>query len=158
MNDKANLLDAMNLRGEYKALDTAAPDPIRQTITSTAMEAVVDVKPQELVSIKPFAAACLNISPLMEKESQIVLQALFSCFEQQKSVKEGLIGDMMWGFEQVGIPAQLTWKGLRQLERLGYVKFQTKDNAMISAESDLIGSAFLRYERKLLEMVCESAR
>jgi hypothetical protein len=91
----------------------------------------------------------------MTPEAQIVMHALFECFGRQQVVQEGLIGDLMWGFAQTGIPDKATWIGLCDLHKLGYVKFQAPDNTFVSADSDLIGKAWVRYQPKLLEMVYE---
>ena len=49
----------------------------------------------------------------------------------------------------------VSWMGLQQLENLGYLKFQAKDGSYVSAESDKIFSAWVRYTPKLMEMVYE---
>lgn len=148
-------IDKLGLNGEFKHLDSTPPSSSK-AVSSMTMEAVVENKPQELRVVKPFNVACLSIPGNLPGAAQITLQCFFSCFEQQKNVKEGLIGDILWGFEQAGIPIQCSIDGLRELHRLGYLKFQAKDNEFVSFDSDKIQSAFIRYEKKLLDMVYEN--
>ena len=87
----------------------------------------------------------------------MVLQALFSCFERAGSVDEGLVGDFIWGFQQCGIPPALTINGLKDLQARRFIKFQAKDNSYTDFSSDLITSAFVRYQSPILQMVYESS-
>lgn len=145
-------LKEIGLDGEFKHLDSTPVS--NKIVNSMTMEATVEVAPQPLKKIKPFAVACMNIPTTLPAEAQIVLQALFSCFERQNNVSEGLIGDVMWGFENAGIPAECSYKGIIQLGRLGYIKFQGPDNAYISENGNL-EKAFVRYQPKMLEMIYE---
>lgn len=140
---------------DFKHLDTKVVDDGRTKSVMT-MEATVDYKPQELRPLRSFAGMILQIPTDMPAEAQIVLQGLFACFEEQKSVQEGLIGDIIWGFQQNDIqpiPAELTMNGLKQLAHLGYIKFKSKDHVFIAFESDQIESAFVIYQPKLLNYV-----
>jgi len=106
---------------------------------------------QPLRTIKPFAKLVHSIPDLLKPEAQITLQALYDCFSRAGVVKEGLIGDLIWGFEQCGIPRQCTAAGLEALAASGYLKFQAPDNTFIEFSSDQIGKAWVRYEPKLLQ-------
>lgn len=132
---------------------------MRRPVTTASMEAVVENKPQELRKLRSFFASSLLIPGNISTQAQIVLRALFDCFEKQGAVKEGLIGDMIWGFEQntPPIPQNLTTDGLQELARHGYVKFQAKDGSFVGFESDKITGAWIRYQPKLLEMVYEDS-
>lgn len=149
-------LKNLGLDGEYKHLNTRDVRPADSKATSVmSLEATVDVKKQDLKKLKPFNAAIMAIPVTLRPESQIVLQAIMSCFERQGYVEEGLIGDLMWGFAECGIAPELTLVGLRELEMQNYVKFQTPppDNTWINIESEFIGKAWIRYQPKLLNMV-----
>jgi hypothetical protein len=121
------------------------------------LEATVVNKPQELRKLRSFFAASLLIPGDLSAQGQIVLKLLFDCFSKQGAVKEGMIGDLCWGFEQATppIPQKLSIDGLRALEKAGYVKFQAKDGALVGFDSDKITSAWVRYQPKLLGMVYE---
>lgn len=145
-------IDKDEMVKNFKHLDTTSVDDGRSKSVMT-MEATVDVKPQELRQLRSFQGMVLQIPTNMPAEAQMVMQALFSCFEKQKSVQEGLIGDLMWGFTQTNIPAELTLNGLKQLQRLGYVKFRTPDNVFIDFTNEHIEKSFVVYEPKLLDYV-----
>lgn len=123
-----------------------------QTPTLTA---VVDGKKQPLRRIRPFEAACLYLPITLHPAARAVLENLFRCFEKQKHVSEGLIGDVIWGFEQSGIDRKMTMVGLLELWKAEYIKFQAKDNTYIRPDSEHVTSCFIRYQPKLLEMVYE---
>ena len=145
-------LKNVGLEGEYKHLNSdVRPEDSKATSVMT-MEATVDVKQQELKKLRPFQIAIMAIPQTLRPESQIVLQALLSCFEEKQSIEEGLIGDLVWGFGQCGIPPECTLVGLKELHRHGYVKFQAPDNSWIDIDSDQIGCAWIRYTAKLLDM------
>lgn len=118
---------------------------------------VDDYKPQALRKLRPYAIMSLHAPSTLPAEAIIVLQLLFTCFEKAKAVSEGLIGDMLWGFAQVQppVPPELTLNGLKQLAKLGYVKFQAPDNTFVDLASDQASSAWIRYQPKLLDLVYE---
>lgn len=142
--------------GEYKHLDPVRPPDAKDKLVMK-LEATVEVNPQPLRVMRSFGHMAGDISGLLRPEAQIVLHSLFECFTKHQEVKEGLVGDLMWGFEQCGIPVKLTIVGLTALESAGYVKFQTPDNQFVGFDSDQIGSCWLRYQPKLLDMVYEGA-
>lgn len=150
-----DLRKEMGLDGELKQLDSKAPEGAKQMAMTATMEAVVDVKQQDLRVMRSFEAMTMQVPVILPPEAQMVLQLLFSCFEKQKSVQEGIIDDIAWGFEQMmpPIPAALTLVGLDQLRAQGYVKFQAKDNSFATGLNDKIREHWLRYEPKLLSMV-----
>lgn len=126
----------------------------RTQVVNVDTEALgIDTTPQPLNKIRPFAAMSKEVPTLLMPEAQIVMHNLFSCFDRQNSVQEGLIGDLIWGFSLCGTPRELTMKGLMQLESAGYVKFQAPDGTMVSMDSDLAAKAWVRYQPKLLDMV-----
>lgn len=140
-------------KSELKKTPLIRPD---KAATVMNLEATVEgpVK-QELRTLRPFSAACLRIPPKVSNETQIVMQALFDCFERAGAVEEGLIGDLLWGFQQCGIAPDLTIRGLQDMSKYGYVKFQAKDNSFVDFSSDAITGAFVRYQPPLLDMVYE---
>lgn len=113
--------------------------------------------PQELKKIKSFAGLVASIPSSLQAEAQMVLQALFDCFERSGSIQEGIIEELMWGFEQCGFPRKLTAHGLVFLEKAGYVKFQTRDGSFVEFVSAKTKDSWIRYQPKLLEMVYEKA-
>lgn len=117
------------------------------------LAATVDVKPQPLKTIRPFTAMIGDIPPLLRAEGKIVLQALFACFERQRVVKEGLVDDLVFGFDAGGIPKQLTLVGLKAISKLGYIKLTAPGHGTVDFESSHILKAWVTYEKKLLDLV-----
>jgi hypothetical protein len=143
--------------GTYNKLDSRPPPGAKRPLTVGTLEATVENKPQELRRLRSYAAACLHIPGNIPSESQVVLSLLFDCFEKQRAVKEGLIGDLIWGFAQTTppVPYQASIDGLRGLQAYGLVKFQAKDGSYVGFDSDKITGAWVRYQPKLLNMVWE---
>ena len=137
-------------------LDSTPPEGTTGKVSVGTMEATVENNPQPLRKLRPYSKTSQSVPVFLKPESQIVMHALFSCFERQKSVQEGLVGDVLWGFEQCGIPAGCTAIGMVELEKQGYVKFQTPDNAYVDFQSDKIDKAWLRYQPKLLNMIYDN--
>jgi hypothetical protein len=132
--------------------------PGNATLPKSVMHLDVTVDnatPQLLKKLRPFPAMVLQIPGGWPRQSQIVLQALFDCFSRAGNVSEGLIGDLIWGFMQCGIPPELTVHGLRQLEELKLVKFQAPDGQFVSLHDTASEKAWVRYQRPLLERVYE---
>jgi len=150
----ANLLDDIHVK-DIKHLDSTPPEGVTVPKSVMTLEAEVVVDPQPLKKLRGYAQMSRDVSTLLPAEAQITLHALFSCFDKQKNVQEGLIGDLLFGFEVGGVPRNCSFMGLQQLQRAGYIKFQAKDNTYVDIMSDLIGSAWVRYQPKLLEMVYE---
>ena len=111
--------------------------------------------PQELKKVRAFFALSASIPTTLPGEAQIVLRALFDCFEKAQLVQEGILEELMWGFEQCNIPRKLTAHGLVFLEKAGYVKFQTRDGIFTDFVSARLNHTWIRYQPKLLEMVYE---
>lgn len=135
-------------------------EPFNIKENAFVFEVEVDNKPQLLRHLRPYFLMELQIPMTLPVEAQIVLKLLFDCFSKHQVVAEGLIGDLMWGFEQVtlpppltNIPAGLTLNGLCQLERAGYIKFQAKDGAYLGPGDDQLGGSWVRYQPKLLGMI-----
>jgi hypothetical protein len=110
---------------------------------------------QTLRLMRPFFKLAESIPSLLPNEAQITLRALFDCFEKSGEVKEGIIEDILWGFEQCGIPRKLTAKGLVSLESAGYICFQAPNNTPITFEAAKIHECWIRYQPKLLDMLYE---
>lgn len=135
--------------------NNSPPEGTKIKSTDFVFEVEVENKPQELRTLRPFFKAVRAIPSILPDEAQIVLRLIFDCFEKQGRVAEGLIGDLIWGFQQCGIPAELTFNGLMQLEKYGYIRFQAKDGQLINHTSDKLESAWIRYEQKLKDLVYE---
>jgi hypothetical protein len=128
------------------------PDGAKETQVMS-MDVIVDVKPQPLRELRPFHQATRDIPSTIKPEAQIVLHSLLACFEKQKSVKEGIVDDLVFGFEAGGVPAMCTLVGLRALEKEGYIGLKAPDNTPINFQSSSVLKAWVTYKQKLLDMV-----
>jgi hypothetical protein len=146
-------MDINNLKPDQVNVLNSRPPEGSKVTSSMTMEAVVDATPQPLIVLRPFVQAVNRIPATLPAEAHAVLQALLACFEKQKCVSEGLIGDLIWGFAQANIAKECTYNGLRQLAKEGYIKFQAKDNSWVNMDDDKADSAWVRYQPKLLELV-----
>lgn len=147
MNELKDKIDKANaVFNEKVKLDT----PLQSHII-----AEVENKPQKLRFLRPISVMLTSIPSDMSDVGRETLQNLFSCFAQQKHVSEGLVGDVLWGFGQCGHDPTKVIHGLMELESKGYLKFQAKDGAFINFNSPKIRSAWVRYQKKLTDMVYE---
>lgn len=147
--DKARSIMEQNQPGEISKIKA----------NDFVFEVEVENKPQELRRLRTYSRMHAQIPALLPDTGKAVLELLFSCFEKAGHVSEGLIGDLIWGFQQITppVPAEVTVSGLRALESFGYIKFQAKDGNFIDFSSDAITGAFVRYTEKLLSLIYESA-
>lgn len=138
------------------------PEGAKASLPAFAFYAEIDTVKQLLRKIKPAEISSLSIPPGVASSAREVLIRLFRCFHKAGTVSEGLIGDLLFGFgiptvEEPALPANVAWEGLCHLRALGYLKFQTPDGSSADPYSDQIGSAWVRYEPKLLELVYEGS-
>lgn len=141
--------------GDIKHLDSTPPTDATPATSVMTLEAEIDATPQLLKVVRPYSVASKEIPGLLPPEAQVVMHSLFACFDRQKSVQEGLVGDVIWGFAQAGIPPELTHVGLGHLEKAGYIKFQAPDNTIVELNSDQSGKAWIRYQQKILDLIYE---
>ena len=117
--------------------------------------AEVENNPQSLRLMKPIDKMINSAPSELSDVGKKTLLNLFRCFVQQGNVSEGLVGDVLWGFGQCGHEPAETIHGLIDLNRKGYVKFQAKDGTYTDFNSDKIQGAWVRYQKKLTELVYE---
>lgn len=113
--------------------------------------------PQELKKLRTYFGLINSVPADLPAEAQLVLRGLFDCFDKAANVSEGIVEELMWGFEQAGFPRKLTAHGLVFLEKAGYVKFQTRDNVFVRFQDARLKDSWIRYQPKLLEMVYEKS-
>ena len=140
----------------FRHLDSTPPEGVTPPASVMTLEVTVENKPQELRKIRSSLSAVAQIPVFsMSPHALFVLQGLLVCFQQAGNVQEGLIGDILWGFAQCEVNPGDTLKGLQELSRLDYLKFQAKDNTFVDITDDKATSAWIRYQPKLLGLVYE---
>ncbi|NDD05583.1 MAG: hypothetical protein EB078_11805, partial [Proteobacteria bacterium] len=69
---------------DFKHLDSTPPEDAAPPASVMTLEAQIENKPQELKKVRPYYETHKEIPSDLPAEAQIVLHALFSCFERQK--------------------------------------------------------------------------
>jgi hypothetical protein len=138
--------------GDIQHLDSTPPEGATPQSVMT-LQATVEVKPQELKIIRPYDVIKARIPGSLSSEAQEVLRALFACFEKQNSIKEGIVGDMIWGFEQACVAPDHTLKGMLDLCKEGYLKIRAPDSSLVTLYGDRMLECWVSYEPKLLNLV-----
>ena len=148
MKDKVEQIVNEEVRVEKTPTLETPPNTVVANVTG-----VVDGKMQPLREVRPIDKTPKIVPPELNYQGGATLSLLFKVFEKRKYVKEGLIGDIIYGFDACGIPTEATIQGLDNLNKNGYIRFQAKDNAYVSIYDDRAGSAWVRYQPKLLNML-----
>jgi hypothetical protein len=146
------------MAGKELHLYPNSPKPDATTRSVMNLEVTVDdYKPQTLRTIRPYGKMTLQIPCGLNDEASMVLMLLFDCFDKAGEVKEGLVGDLLWGFAQIHppVPPTLTLQGLRHLYNQNFIKFQAPDNSYVDFTSSQMERAFVRYQPSLLALVYE---
>jgi len=126
-----------------------SPNPLVANISGT-----VDGKMQPLNIVGKSQGINQTFLPSISIEANDVLVMLISCYEKNgRVVKEGLVGDVLWGFQQSGYPPDRTIKGLQDLADCGYLQFQAPDNAYVHLNSSKAGKAWVRYQPSFLKLI-----
>lgn len=81
------------------------------------------------------------------------MKCLLDCFTKAKEVREGIVMDILWGFEVSGHSPVDTAYGLVDLKRAGYVGFEAPDGTEVDEHSQFLSQCWLTYKPKLLEVV-----
>lgn len=140
----------------FKRLEHQRPEDSKANSVMN-MEATVDATPQKLDRpIKSFTGMAQSIPTFLKPEAQIVLQCLFSAFEKNREVKEGILKDWIFGFAQAGVPAECTVVGVDELIRQKFVRLVFDDGMPGNIQNPSSIDCWVRYETKLLDMVGES--
>lgn len=157
MSDKRIQPKDIGVEGEFQYKEERAklPDDVEIPASVSTMNAQVDATPQKLKTLRPFHTALKQIPSVLPAEAQILMGALFDCFTKQNTIKEGVLKDLIWGFEQGGIPRHCTAKGIKQLRDLGYITIKGPDNSRVAVEADRIEECWMCYEKKMLDLIYE---
>lgn len=140
----------------FKRLVHERPENAKATSVMN-MEATVDATPQQLdKTLKGFIGMSQSIPQTLKPEAQIVMQCLFSVFEKNKEVKEGILKDWIFGFAQAGVPAQCTVAGVDALIRQDYIHLAYDDGMPGNISNPKSIDCWVRYNKKLLNMVGEA--
>src|SRR5271170_1518188 len=84
-----------------------------------------DSTPEPLqILVKPYLGIKEMPSELAKGDvATLVFVELNKCFKKAGYVAEGLIGNIIWGFEECGHDPRRIAAGLTELRRLGYIRY-----------------------------------
>jgi hypothetical protein len=87
----------------------------------------------------------------------LVFIELNRCFKKAGFVAEGMIANIIWGFEHCGYEPNYVASGLSKLRRMGYIRYtDEKDNAISEIMFDPKKPIWIRYEPKFTELFVKS--
>jgi hypothetical protein len=86
----------------------------------------------------------------MDSPEGVVFYNLNLCYKNQNSVSEGIIGDIIWGFRQSGIPVSVVRDGLVALKNLGYMTWDINNMVMLGEPKE---NYYIRWGNKFLELL-----
>ena len=127
----------------------------------------IDTTPQKLRKLRSFTSMLHRIPSMLPEPARVVIHLLCLCFDKQKSVQEGLVGDILWGFSQEhtalpgmkrDIKIKITYDGLNILEKLGYIKLQAPDGTFVQLDSTKAENAWVRYQKPLLDIIYQDMK
>lgn len=87
----------------------------------------------------------------MDSPAGVVFYNLQICYSNQKNISEGVIEDIIWGFRQSGIPADITWEGLKDLKKKGYIFFH--DGTGVAIIGQLTEKLWYRWTSKFFDLL-----
>jgi hypothetical protein len=86
----------------------------------------------------------------------MVFVELNNCFKKQGQVCEGMLANVMWGFEQVGYDPKHVAAGLTSLRKKGYIAYTDGNRVPISDyDFDPKKTIWIRYTQKFLDLLIE---
>jgi hypothetical protein len=110
-------------------------------------------KEPRLKVVKPFYNGLNTYPPeiVQNTAAHVVFYNLQQCYEQVGNISEGIIEDLVWGFRQAGIPANITWKGLNELKKLGFIYFHDGTGRVILG--DATDKLWFRWSLKFIDLL-----
>lgn len=136
MNDKYTAADAERIIKAEKDLANLAPQGLRTVVpTYTGLK----VQPQDFPQESPAGVLFYNLQ---------------LCYQHQKNVSEGSVGDVIWGFRQSGIPGNIVMDGFAELYRLRYLEFT--DEFGIKLLGTFNEKSWYQWTRKFLDLLLDA--
>jgi hypothetical protein len=89
--------------------------------------------------------------------ASLVFIELNKCFKRAGFVAEGMLANLIWGFEECGYSANNVASGLSKLRRLGYVRYSdARGNPISDIAFDPKKPIWIRYDKKFTELFVRS--
>jgi len=116
---------------------------------------------QPLLQLRPSFRGVKEIPPELGTGdvATLIFVSLLDCFKRAEKVCEGLLGDLIWGFEQCGIEPRATAAGLTRLRVLGYIRYTDETGSNLSEINfDPTKLIWIRYTSKFLNLIASEDR
>lgn len=83
-----------------------------------------------------------------------VFYGLVQCFQKQNEVSEGMLANVIWGFEQCGYDPKKVAQGLTKLRELGYIFYsaEQRGSAIVETNFDPSKPIWIRYTQKMIDL------
>lgn len=126
--------------------------PQDKDFQALSVGAVVDPTPQILRPIRP--AGHHLVLPLdLTNNAKLVVDGLFKCFMKNGFIKEGLVVDILWGFDVSEYDLNRVAYGLIDLKRAGYIAFIAPDNTETDEHCTQLSKCWVKYKPKFLALI-----
>lgn len=114
-----------------------------------------DVRKEPLqVVAKPYLGITHRPSDVTGGVAGVVFDLLLSCFQRQQQVAEGLLPNLIWGFQECGHDPRMVAAGLTELRSKGYLYYTDPIGNRISEHNfDPKTPVWVRYQPKLLNLL-----
>lgn len=88
----------------------------------------------------------------------LVFIELQKCFKKAGFVAEGMLGNIIWGFEECGYHSQAVASGLMKLRELGYVYYSDeRRNPIHEQDFNPENPVWIRYGEKMMDLFVRSS-
>lgn len=116
---------------------------------------LIDPKKEPLKEILPFYRGITHVPSEIDGPALMVFIELQKCFDKAGRVCEGLLGNLIWGLQEVGYDAKHIAAGLTQLREKEFIFYSDESGNRISSlildpTSKIM---WLRYGKKFLDVI-----
>ena len=122
---------------------------------------LIDPSIEPLQVILPLYTGITHVPSDLRGPALFVFKLLHKCFERAGKVCEGLLPNLIWGFQECGHDPQHVAAGMTELRRLGYVFYSDAGRLPISELTYTPNKhiqIWVRYEKKMLDLCMKDGR
>ena len=115
---------------------------------------LIDPRTEPLKPILSPYRGITHVPSELDGAALAVFIELTRCFKKAGKVSEGLLANVIWGFEQCGLDPRLVAGGLTALRHKGYVFYSDATGLPISEQNfDPNVPIWIRYGKKFLDLM-----
>lgn len=125
-----------------------------QTGIQLPSSVLIDPTHEPLREILPFYRGITHVPSEIDGPALMVFIELNKCFDKAGKVCEGLLGNVIWGLEQVGYDAKHIAAGLSKLRDRGYIFYSYQNGERIPELCIApITPMWIRYTQKFQDLL-----